>query len=140
MAGRLLSVNVGGVRSAEHHGQPIQTGIFKSSVEGPVAVRGVNLAGDQQADLENHGGEHKAVYAYAHEDATWWTEEIDREIDPGSFGENLTTVGVDVSDALVGEQWRIGTVVLEVSEPRIPCFKLGIAMGDGQFPPAVQAS
>ena len=77
-----------------------------------------------------HGGEHKAVYAYAWEDTLWWQEELGRELEPGNFGENLTLSGVDVPEAVVGERWRVGSALLEVSEPRFPCFKLGLRMGD----------
>ena len=93
-------------------------------------VEGVNLAGDDQADRRVHGGPDKAVYAYASEDAAWWAAELDREIPPGMFGENLTTEGVDVSGAVIGERWRIGTVELEVCQPRLPCAKLGTRFGD----------
>jgi MOSC domain-containing protein YiiM len=94
----------------------------------------VNLAGDRQADLEAHGGFHKAVYAYAAEDQRWWEREIGRPLSPGEFGENLTTEGMELNDALVGEQWQIGSAVLEVSEPRIPCWRLGVRMNDETFP------
>jgi MOSC domain-containing protein YiiM len=104
--------------------------IAKAPVVGRVRVEGVNLAGDDQADRRVHGGRDKAVYAYASEDAAWWAQELGREIVPGMFGENLTTEGVDVSGAVVGERWRIGTVELEVCQPRIPCFKLGVRFGD----------
>ena len=96
-------------------------------------VRGVNVAGDDQADRSVHGGEHKAVYAYAWEDTLWWQEQLSRELEPGNFGENLTLSGVDVSGAVVGERWRVGSALLEVSEPRFPCFKLGLRMGDPKF-------
>jgi MOSC domain-containing protein YiiM len=130
----LQSVNVSGVQTVEHRGRAVETGIFKTSVAGSVAVEGVNLEGDLQADLSVHGGEDKAVYAYALEDYAWWAGKLARPLEPGSFGENLTTAGLDVSEALIGERWRIGTVLLEVSQPRSPCFKLGIAMNDGRFP------
>jgi MOSC domain-containing protein YiiM len=130
----LQSVNVSRVQTVEHHGRAVETGIFKTPVTGPVAVEGVNLAGDVQADLSVHGGKDKAVYAYALEDYAWWADKLAHPMEPGSFGENLTTAGLDVSKALIGEHWRIGTVLLEVSQPRSPCFKLGIAMNDGRFP------
>jgi MOSC domain-containing protein YiiM len=81
-----------------------------------------------------HGGPDKAVYAYAVEDARWWEQEIGRSLAYGEFGENLTTEGIEVNDALVGERWEIGTLVLEVSEPRIPCWRLGVRMNDKMFP------
>src|SRR5262245_64913759 len=90
---KVLSVNVGGVRKFEYHGRPAQSAIWKSPVNGRVAARGVNLAGDRQADLEAHGGFDKAVYAYAVEDQRWWEREIGRPLSYGEFGENLTTKG-----------------------------------------------
>jgi MOSC domain-containing protein YiiM len=103
--------------------------IFKAPVEGRVRVEGVNVAGDDQADRSVHGGPEKAVYAYAREDIDWW-ENIHGDLPNGCFGENLTTAGLDVSGALLGERWRIGTVVLEVAQPRLPCSKLGIRFND----------
>ena len=110
------------------------TAIWKAPVTGPVAVRGVNLAGDQQADRSVHGGPDKAVYAYAGEDLAWWTAELGRPVEPGAFGENLTTAGIRLASAVIGERWAVGTSVLEVTQPRVPCFKLGIRMGDPRFP------
>lgn len=131
--GHLLSVNVGQPRSFTHQGRKVASAICKVSVEGPVAARGVNLEGDDQADREVHGGPDKAVYAYASEDLRWWCEVLGRELSPGAFGENLTTEGVDVTGALIGERWEVGTVVLEVSEPRAPCYKLAAKMEDPTF-------
>lgn len=130
---RVLSVNVGGVRMVEVGDRTVATAIWKHPVEGRVAVAGVNLSGDDQADRSVHGGEDKAVYAYAWEDTLWWQEELGRELVPGNFGENLTLAGIAVPGAVVGERWRVGSAVLEVSEPRFPCFKLGIRMGDPRF-------
>src|SRR3954465_13866196 len=90
----VLSVNVGGPREFEYNGRPAKSAIWKSPVAGRIAVRGVNLAGDDQADLKAHGGPDKAVYAYAAEDARWWGHEIGRALGPGGFGENLTTDGM----------------------------------------------
>jgi MOSC domain-containing protein YiiM len=132
--GRLLSVNVGTVRQIELAGQARTTAIWKLPISGRVAVRGVNLAGDDQADRRAHGGPDKAVYAYAREDYAWWERQLDRTLDPGMFGENLTTEGIDLTDALVGERWRVGSAVLQVTSPRVPCWKLGARMGDPRFP------
>lgn len=134
-AGRVVSLNVGAVRTLEFRGLQVATAIWKVPVIGPIRVGGVNLAGDDQADRSVHGGQDKAVYAYAQEDLGWWTAELGRSIGPGTFGENLTTAGVDVTRAVVGERWAVGSAVLEVSQPRTPCFKLGIRMGDRHFPP-----
>jgi len=133
-AGRVLSVNVGAAREFDYGGRVARSAIWKTPVAGRVAARGVNLAGDDQADRKAHGGFDKAVYAYALEDTRWWEEQIGRPLAYGEFGENLTTEGIDVNVALVGERWAIGTTVLEVSEPRIPCWRLGVRMNDNQFP------
>jgi len=131
--GKVLSVSVGGAREFEYHGRPARSAIWKTPVSGRVAVAGVNLAGDDQADREAHGGPDKAVYAYAVEDARWWEQEVGRPFAYAEFGENLTTEGVDVNGALVGERWAIGSTVLEVSEPRVPCWRLGVRMNDPAF-------
>ena len=131
--GSVVSVNVGARRTVEWHGRMVETGIWKSPVEGRVAVRGVNVDGDEQADLRVHGGVDKAVYAYAPEDYEWWSTKLGRVLEPGTFGENLTIAGFDPGDAVIGTQWRIGTAVLQVTQPRQPCFKLGMRMGDAGF-------
>jgi MOSC domain-containing protein YiiM len=128
MQQRVLSVNVGRPR-ANPWKRVATTGIDKRPVSGPVAVTvpgpkgdgSVGLAGDHAYDVKNHGGADQAVYAYAREDLDRWQRELGRELPGGSFGENLTTTGIDVNAALIGERWRIGTTVLEVSCPRIPC-------------------
>ena len=131
--GRLLSVNVAEIREIPRRGRMVKTGIWKFPVEGRVAVRGVNVDGDEQADLRVHGGEFQALYAYAREDYDWWAGELGRDMPPGTFGENLTVEGLDLAGALVGERWRVGSAVLEVSLPRIPCFKLAHKMEDPKF-------
>src|SRR5215471_4594900 len=131
--GQVLSVNVGTVREFEYNGRPAQSAIWKAPAVGRIAARGVNLAGDDQADRKAHGGPDKSVYAYAIEDVRWWEEKLGRSLQYGQFGENLTTEGVAVNDAVVGERWKIGTSVLEVSEPRIPCWRLGVRMNDQGF-------
>jgi MOSC domain-containing protein YiiM len=131
---RVLSVNVGAVREVEWRGRWVRTGIWKQPVAGRVALRGVNLDGDDQADRSVHGGADKAVYAYAREDYEFWRAREGMDTPAGLFGENLTVEGVDLSSALVGEQWRVGSAVLEVAQPRLPCFKLGIRVGDPHFP------
>jgi MOSC domain-containing protein YiiM len=133
MSATVVSVNVGRPREIERNGSVERTAIWKAPVEGRVAVRGVNVEGDDQADRSVHGGPDKAVYAYAGEDTAWWERELGRALGPGAFGENLTLAGVDVTDALIGERWRIGSVLLEVSQPRIPCWKLGKRMSDSLF-------
>jgi MOSC domain-containing protein YiiM len=128
---RIVSVNVGTPRQLSvRRGRPMMSAIVKAPVEGRVRVEGVNLVGDDQADRRVHGGADKAVYAYASEDCAWWAQELGREIPAAMFGENLTTAGVDVSGAVIGERWRIGTVELEVCQPRLPCAKLGLRFRD----------
>ena len=130
----VLAVNVGAPREIQTpNGRVVRTAIFKHPVEGRVRVAGVNLAGDDQADRSVHGGPDKAVYAYASEDTAWWSAERGTELGPGAFGENLTTAGVDVSGAVLGERWAVGTTLLEVCQARLPCFKLGLRMGDPTF-------
>ncbi|MBS1678554.1 MAG: MOSC domain-containing protein [Actinobacteria bacterium] len=131
--GRLVSVNVGTPRPIDTGSRIVETAIWKDPVEGRVRVRGVNLDGDRQADLTVHGGPNKAVYAYAIEETRLWEGELGRSLGAGAWGENLTTEGVDVSGAVLGERWRIGTTLLEVVQPRLPCFKLALKMQDPGF-------
>ena len=130
MLGRALSVNVAVAPSPTAQKESGVTGIVKAPVGGPVAVHapgpkgvgGSGLAGDNVIDRRHHGGDDQAVYAYAREDLDWWEAQLGRALPGGAFGENLTTVGVDVTGARLGERWRVGDrVVLEVSAARIPC-------------------
>jgi MOSC domain-containing protein YiiM len=135
MTGRILSVNVSSGRKVEHNGQIVGTGIFKEPVSGRVMVRRLNIDGDRQIDLRYHGGEHKAVYAYPHEHYAAWTTELGRDdLTFGQFGENLTTQGLLEDAVHIGDRFRAGAALLEVTQPRVPCFKLGIKMGDPAFP------
>jgi MOSC domain-containing protein YiiM len=98
-------------------------------------VRRLGVEGDQQADLRAHGGPGKAVYAYASESAAWWAKDLGTgELPQGMFGENLTTSGLDVDGAVVGELWRVGSTLLQVSQPRVPCYKLAIRFDDPEMP------
>jgi MOSC domain-containing protein YiiM len=133
----LLSLNIG-VRKAIA-AKSGWTGIDKRPTVGPVAVRAPGpkgtgaggIAGDAICDVESHGGDDQALYAYAREDLDWWASELGVELNPGSFGENLTTLGLDTTGALIGEQWRIGTdVLLQVTSPRIPCVTFAAWMRD----------
>lgn len=133
MQGYVVSVNVGQPRMVEWLGVVELTSIWKSPVEGRVAVRGVNMEGDRQSDRKHHGGRDKAVYAYSREDQQWWEEQLGRPLVPGIFGENLTMSGIDVTNALVGEQWQIGGTLFEVAQPRIPCWKLAARLNDPNF-------
>jgi MOSC domain-containing protein YiiM len=131
--GMVESVNVGAPRDVKVDGHVVRTAIWKAPVEGRVPLRGVNLRGDDQADRSVHGGPDKAVYAYAAQDTEWWEAELGRTLGPGAFGENLTVSGLPVSEAVIGERWAVGSTLLEVAQPRLPCFKLGIRMGDPRF-------
>jgi MOSC domain-containing protein YiiM len=134
MSGFVESVNVGRPRPVEVNGHTVLTAIWKEPVEGRVPLRGVNLKGDDQADRSVHGGPDKAVYAYAAEDIEWWEAELGRSLGSAPFGENLTIRGMPVSEAVIGERWAVGSALLEVAQPRLPCFKLGLRMGDHLFP------
>ncbi|MGI5270025.1 MOSC domain-containing protein [Nonomuraea sp. CA-218870] len=118
---RVISVNVGHTVEAEWAGKLKRTAIDKRPVPHRVAVLADGLAGDERADKPSHGSPGQAVYAYAREDYDWWERELGRELRDGRFGENLTTSGLDVNGALLGERWRIGTALLEVTGPRVPC-------------------
>jgi MOSC domain-containing protein YiiM len=131
--GVVESVNAGAARTVEWRGQLVRSGIWKTPVTGRVLVQGVNVDGDDQADRTVHGGIDKAVYAYGAEDYDWWAQQLGYELGPGTFGENLTVRGVSITDAVIGGRWRIGAVLLEVSQPRFPCYKLGIRMNNAGF-------
>ena len=119
---KVLSVNITSiVHEGEWTGSEGKTGIDKRSAIGPVSFAKQEVIGDVVVDRNHHGGYDQAVYAYAREDADWWEREIGQSISNGRFGENLTTSGIDVNQALVGERWKIGATILEVSQPRIPC-------------------
>lgn len=131
----LKSVNVGLPVEVAHAHAAVMTGIFKQPVTGPVRVRTLNLEGDGQADLIHHGGQSKAVYAYSLDHYAWWCKKLAREdLTCGQFGENLTVAGLDEAKLCVGDQLRIGSAVLTISQPRVPCFKLGIRFGDRRMP------
>lgn len=138
--GLLLSVQVGRPQTYQWLGRELVSSIFKHPVAGPVRVQGNNLEGDDQSDRKSHGGADKAVYAYAREDEDWWESELGRALPNGLFGENLTTSGLDLTNAVIGQNWQVGTTVLQVTEPRTPCWKLGLKLGDPSFPRRAAAS
>jgi MOSC domain-containing protein YiiM len=117
----VVSVNVGTIVEAAWAGRPRRTAIRKHAVEGPVRVLRMGLEGDEVADTRYHGGIHAAVYAYAQEDLDHWSAELGRTVPPGTFGENLTTAGIDVNGALLGERWRIGSALVSPVDVRTPC-------------------
>jgi MOSC domain-containing protein YiiM len=124
---KVISVNVGRPRIVVWKGTQVSTGIFKSPVEGPIELDRVNLRGDRQADLSVHGGPYKAVYAYPSEHYPYWRQQFPQpDLGWGAFGENLTTEGL-LEDALhIGDQLRIGSALLMVTQPRVPCYKITI--------------
>ena len=127
---KLLSVNVGMPREVDWHGKLVRTSIFKSPVLGPVRVATLNLEGDKQSDLTVHGGVHKAIYVYPSEHYLFWHEEIpDLELPWGMFGENFTTEGLLEGAVNIGDRFRVGSAEFVVTQPRMPCYKLGVRFG-----------
>src|SRR5690349_5730583 len=118
---RVISVNVGRGKDADWAGKLGRTAIDKRPVPGRITVGKLGLGGDEQVDKPAHGGPEQAVYAYAREDLDWWVEHVGRELANGTFGENITTAGVDVTGAMIGEIWQLGTATVQVTGPRIPC-------------------
>lgn len=121
MTGTIVSVNVGAAVAAPYAGGDGRTAIDKHPVTGAIPIHRLGVEGNEVGNPAVHGGIEQAVYAYAREDAEWWSVELDRPISPGNFGENLTTEGIDVTGAMLGETWAIGSAVLQVTRPRIPC-------------------
>ena len=131
---KLLSVNVSQPKEVLHNGKRIKTGIFKEPVSGRTMMRRLNLDGDGQGDPTVHGGVHKAVYVYTVEHYHYWKQELGRDdLTYGKFGENLTVEGMLEGTVHIGDVFQIGEALVEVSQPRVPCFKLGIKMMDPQI-------
>ncbi|HAA10412.1 MAG TPA: MOSC domain-containing protein [Cytophagales bacterium] len=132
---KLEAVFVGKPTVVENKGKEVTTGIFKQEVSGPIKVGTLNLEGDQQADLTVHGGVNKAVYVYDQTHYNFWKDaRPDLSFVPGQFGENLSVTGVPAEEELtIGDQFRLGSALFQVTQPRLPCFKLGIKMGDPGF-------
>ena len=131
---KVLSVSVGQPREVAADDRLVRTSIFKSPVTGRIPIRHNNLAGDQQSDLTVHGGRAKAVYAYPHEHYAFWREQLPGvELQPAHFGENLTIEGLLEEDVHLGDRLRIGSAELVVTQPRLPCYKLGIRFGDAHM-------
>ena len=127
---KLLSVNVGLPREIEWQGKRVRTSIFKSASAGHVRVMTLNVEGDEQSDLSVHGGVHKAVYAYPSEHYPFWHEEVPEvDLPLGAFGENFTTEGLFEEAVHIGDRFRVGSAKFIVTQPRLPCFKLGIRFG-----------
>jgi MOSC domain-containing protein YiiM len=127
---KLISVNIGLPREVLHKGKTVKTGIFKEPVAGRVQVRRLNLDGDRQADLSVHGGPSKAVYVYPSEHYGYWRQELPgMDLPWGMFGENFTTEGLLEARVNIGDRFRVGSAELMVTEPRLPCYKLGVKFG-----------
>lgn len=132
---KLVSINVSKPVEVDYEGKKVATGIFKTPIEGAVSVGKVNVQGDGQADLTVHGGIDKAVYAYSRDHYGFWEEALHRSSLPmGMFGENLTIEGLDESVSCIGDHLQIGSVVFAITQPRVPCFKLGIRFDDMEMP------
>ena len=124
---KLVSVNTGLPREVNWHGRIVTTGIFKQPIENHVAVRNLNLDGDRQADLTVHGGEYKAVYCYPVAHYDYWTRELPgQQLPMGMFGENFTTDGLLEDSVYIGDQFSVGSAEVIVTQPRLPCYKLGV--------------
>jgi MOSC domain-containing protein YiiM len=131
---KIVSLNVGLPREVLWHGQPITTGIFKSPTAERIRLRKLNLDGDRQADLTVHGGEHKAVYCYPVEHYEYWRKKLpDRDLLPGSFGENFTTEGLLEDNVHLGDRFAINDAEVVVTQPRLPCYKLGVRFGSDEM-------
>lgn len=129
------SVNVSQPKQVQYKNKTVATGIFKQPVSGRISVNPFNLDGDQQVDRINHGGEHKAVYGFAAEHYSFWQQKLGLAALPfGKFGENLTIEGLDEANLCIGDRLKVGDCLLEISQPRVPCFKLGMTFKRDDMP------
>jgi MOSC domain-containing protein YiiM len=132
--GEIVNISVSKAKAVSWKGASVLTGIFKEPVRSEVLVKRLGIVGDEQADLTVHGGPDKAVYAYPSEHYPFWKEALaGRDLSWGMFGENFTTAGLDEENVSIGDEFRVGTARLRVTQPRIPCFKLGMRFGDDQI-------
>ncbi|MFD1776777.1 MOSC domain-containing protein [Paenibacillus rhizophilus] len=134
---KIMSLNVGMPVTALYHGKTLETGIYKFPVEGPVRLSADGLTGDGQADLVNHGGPDKAVCVYPSEHYAYWEQWLGKKLDCAAFGENLATAGLLETEVCIGDIYEIGTALVQVSQPRYPCFKLSQKHGPAEFPAEV---
>ena len=135
ITGQLLSVNVGLPRDVTWHGKTVHTGIWKHPVDGPRQVRRLNIDGDGQGDLAGHGGEHRAVFVYQLESYRYWQGELGRDdFEYGQFGENFTVSGLADDQVRIGDRYRVGTALFEVTQPRVTCYRVGIRMDEPRMP------
>src|ERR1700761_5423492 len=132
---KLLSVNVGLPRDVAWQGKTVHTGIWKEPVDGPVMVGRLNIDGDGQGDLQGHGGEHRAVLVYQIESYRYWERELGRkDLVFGQFGENFTVDGLPDDEVCIGDRYRIGSALFEVTQPRVTCYRVGIRMNEARVP------
>src|ERR1700740_622957 len=135
MMGRLLSVNVGLPRDIAWQGKTVHTGIWKAPVVGPRIVRRLNIDGDGQGDLNGHGGERRAVFVYQMDSYRYWQDQLGRnDFGYGQFGENFTVDGLSDDEVCIGDRYRIGSAVFEVTQTRVTCYRVGIRMKNSQMP------
>ena len=134
-AGRLLSVNVGLPQDVAWHGKTVHTAVWKRPVDGPRQVRRLNIDGDGQGDLAGHGGEHRAVFVYQIESYRYWQDQLGRDdFEYGQFGENFTVSGLADDQVCIGDRYRIGEALFEVTQPRVTCYRVGIRMNEPRMP------
>lgn len=136
----LLAISLGGLKPVDYRGRKVLTGIYKEPVTGPVQVEATGLVGDQQADRANHGGKDKAIYVYSLDNYRWWEAELGHTLSFGQFGENFTVSGMTDDAVHIGDVFAIGNLEVQVTQPRVPCYKLGIKMGDPGFVARFHAS
>lgn len=129
----IVAISLSGIRQLEHEGRRTRTGICKEPVPGAVYASQDGIEGDAQADRENHGGADKAVYAYAVENYRYWEQELGKTLAYGQFGENLAVSGMTDDSVHIGDIFRMGLIECQVTQPRVPCFKLGMRMEDSTF-------
>lgn len=128
---KIISTNISKIKTVVHNGKEVKTGIFKTPTNEPVVIEKLNIKGDEQADLVNHGGVDKAVYAFSNNHYDYWKQTLENDdLAVGAFGENFTISDLDEANIHIGDHIRVGTALLEVSQPRVPCFKLAIALNN----------
>lgn len=136
----VISLNVGQPVTVGYRGKPLETGIYKQPASGPVRLHAEGFDGDGQADLVNHGGPDKAVCVYPVEHYAYWEEQLDKKLEYSAFGENLTVSGLLETEVCIGDVYEIGSALLQVSQPRFPCFKLSQKHGPADMPAKVLAT
>lgn len=130
---KIVSINIAVPTNIQFNNENVSTGIYKQPVTGPVAINSTGIEGDSIIDTAVHGGLDQAVYLYHQEDYDWWSEQLGKSVEPGAFGENLTIAGAKDIDWVIGDRININGVELEITAPRVPCFKLGVKMGDSKI-------